>query len=336
MQNTSLWLASLSDSERLRYADAYISVLQTQLAQAEIRHRRLLRSLGYYDPSCHLNSDYGREVLRKRDRYRTCRNCLQTSLKNEVFICDACHQWGCVKCNTELKRIERCMGCYQHVCEKCDASVLDDEIDDREDEEWRCVGCHEAASVFRKCKKRMSKFRYGRITRSQAVVSWVVGGFPLDDPENEFRTQDHLLMIERVLQETLDKEKWHIFIGGCVDNGEAHEEILNFFPRKEDDPKPSTVPRGEYCCIVLVPRYEYSRKSVTLVTEIAKKVTREGYEGPVSKKIYEYLAKPLVLSRTTLTVSEVLKFLVEEEYVYQDTVDAAFGENSEFLQMTFD
>lgn len=96
------------------------------------------------------------------------------------------------------------------------------------------------------------------------------------------------------------------------------------------------MPRGEYCCIVLVPRYEYSRKSVTLVTEIAKKVTREGYEGPVSKKIYEYLAKPLVLSRTTITVSEVLEHLVEEEYVYQDTVDTAFGENSEFLQMTFD
>lgn len=330
--NTSSWLASLSDSERLLYADAYILALQTQLAQAEVRHRRLLKSLGHYDPEDHPDSINGRKILAKRDRYRTCRNCLQTSLKKDVFTCFICHQWGCVKCNTDLKRIEQCMGCYQHICEKCDASVLDDEIDE---EVWRCVGCLEARLVVKECKNRMSKLKKGLISRSQAIVSWIVGGFPLDNPENYFRTQDHLLLIDRVLQTTLE-EKWDVFLGGCVDEGEADEEILNFFPRKEDDPKPSTVPRGEYCCIVLVPKYRYSPKTIVLVEEIANKVTRKGYEKVFTNKIYGYLAKLLVSSRTTLTVSEVLKYLVDEEYIYQGTVDDIFGKNPEYLQRVFD
>lgn len=308
------WFSLLSIEDQNRLAPSYILLLKQQLAQAEVRHERLMTSLRHYDPEPHPDSISGKMVIAGRYKYRTCRNCLQTSLVDEVWSCDGCLQWGCIKCNRSDKKVIQCEDCHSCVCEKCDAGILDEDLS-------CCVGCTETSSILRECARRLKQLKKGEITRSQATIKWIVGGYPLNDPEKDGISQNHWILVDRSLcQKRVVTDSWRIFLQGDEDADEKLFEV------PEDG-----------CVMVLVPRYHCSPRFVPLVNQLIRKFVPGERFSEYLEVIFNDFRGPYQ-SRFDITTLEVIRTFINsgDEHITEEKLTRVTQEDPEFLQRIFE
>lgn len=298
------WFGSLSKDEQIRLAPSYISVLQQQLAQAEIRFRRAMDCLDYFD-----------QILgRIKNASRVCRNCLQLSKKEEIWKCLGCGAWGCVKCNTSTKKVIPCWFCNLNACERCDPSVLQ-EIP--EEETRICFGCVIVTDIINICNSTMTKLQWGEITRSKAVVTYLITGH---NEEDELLTKKY---VKEILTTYLNQQDYGWF---CLDEGDKGGGIEDFPDVFEDN------------TFLLIPFYQESPWSKALIKEIADRFALVPDRELFMAELWDTLSLGHNLERITLTVEEFLEpFLVTDHQIITDQKWAEVGaSHPEFFEKIFD
>lgn len=322
------YFSTLTSDEQHRLAPAYILLLKQQLAQAEIRHQKLLKALNRFDPE---GGVYGypnlHEFNKKMNKLTTCRNCFIVSPKDKVYFCCWCDQAGCEKCNSETKKVVKCSRCENNVCEKCDAGILfyHDEIMPYTKsgknvivKRYECSVCSEVEKISQELETRLEKLQKGEITRSQAVLTWVIGGPPITNPKEPTFSQC-------MVYNTLDHE--------------IHESWAIFEPGHEDETYQDFPDSLSYSFIFL-PKYSVSPKSRHLVTTIIFLFFDDDEDQQIlyAQRIYEMLDFEGQLSRKSLTAGDIISIFLETEdpNFGQEKVRLIREKNPGFWERVFD
>ncbi len=267
----------------------YITLLERfekLLADAKNREKMLLKAVSYYDG---VRKDYADSC---------CRGCFRL-FRFDVKRCHVCPkwEWKCQLCAPE-EQILTCGGCKRNICQRCDPTALPPSKEGT----WTCLGCKCVESIKKECAEKLELLKAGKITRSEAIITWMLGVAPNHD--------DVVLFI----YETLKLDDWFVFVG------DQDCEIETDFPEAED----------QYD-LVITPAYSVSPKSIELAKLVAQKFFPDNPSWNImldnmSNESYE-------MGRKTYSVKELVRLWVDCGDMSKEEYEAA---DPEFLARIFD
>lgn len=292
------WFSTLSKEQQIRYAPSYISLLQEQLAQGNLKYQKLWSQIAIFEK-------VNRDGQIRYYRQKVCRNCLEISSETEVFECGMCGTQGCHRCNTERKRILQCIHCNLFFCEKCDGGFFI-----FPDGRYYATFPRSNA-IFDAIKEKTEKLTKSEITRKEAIILWSIKDVPGLEKLPFFQKHSSKC-VSHILDSSIQFLEWC-----CCSFDEV--ELLKDFSELGGATKKKSY--------MLIPRHHVSPNYITLVDDIynlfsgcddntsLEDTSSEEYSKTV--EIYSSLHQRLYTKsnsfRTTLTVGELLEPYFSED-----------------------